>query len=61
MEFDSGDAVKTVHGDGNIGALGIAVSTQKTRRSAISWMHYWISALKGEMPIEYAWTTLLRF
>jgi hypothetical protein len=33
---------------------GVAVSTQKAQRSAISWMHYWISALKGERPIEYA-------
>lgn len=33
---------------------GVAISTQKSQRSAMTWLHYWISALTGLITMDYA-------
>jgi hypothetical protein len=39
----------------------VAISTQKAQRSASSWIHYWIRALKGEITTEYAMEHIVSF
>lgn len=40
---------------------GITISTQKTQRSAMTWFHYWISALTGTITMESAMKEITSF
>lgn len=39
----------------------MAVSTQKAQRSAMTWMHNWVEALTGEVPMDYAIEQIISF
>lgn len=39
----------------------VAVSTQKTQRSAMTWMHNWVGALTGKVSMDYAMERITSF